>query len=596
MAPPAMPRSSQSHRSMRPSTFGGAHAGDQAAHFDRAQSRGGRAATAEGYSPSHEDGGGPRRRGRGGAHPNQEESAGLDGVDGHGHAGAEQEEDPASGHMHDDFIGSAEPLVYQAAPGQNTMVIASKLNEMSSIIRSEQEAKFSLQVRVAELCYALDERRLNDEEYRAKIVELSESQKEQQVKFTLLQEQKEIMEKSLQLAKQQLSEMYQNSDKVQAAADGPAVLSMQEKLNELTEALNQAKSQNSEHEKNLKQLVMITKESEQKRNAALEDKKRLEALLLEAKEQLLGGGPSLASGASAAAEAKRKSSLKNGPSFDGSVASGDHASRPSSSSGRPAVQAAAAAASAPRPAAASTPSPQPAAGDLRPQSAGGDRRPPPQQQQPSPAPAVVAQTTQPQPVAAPRPAAPAAAAAPVEPRQTQSAPPAAAVAVQPAKQQPSPAPAASIIEDRPKSAGSEAAAQSAVTTPAKPAGAAAPSNADIEALKAEIMKEDAFLTQVTTLRNRVKDDIKKWLDDFKAEHNREPTLQEKEPIAAKYQAYKEVMCLRIISVLKRILIAVYKQASMLKDQSSAKIKELRRMGRELISAKKGQSGGESPAN
>lgn len=387
---------------------------------------------------------------------------------------------PAAEHRTD---GEQEPILDLNIPpntaiGASSLFVAARLQDMNVLMKAERDAKFEMQTKLAELTFALDQQKFSDEELRKKINDLTEMTLEQRQKEHLLTEQRDKITQALAEAQRALKSALEDKDRETNEVIGsmldqhPDVLSLKQKVEEMQKQLETTKEQNALYEKNMKDLVKFTKDVEEKRIAAIEEKKGMESLLLEAKKQLSSMNGKLEK-TNAALEAETKN--KKEPKRTKSKSPTRDASENNESAVR--VQRIERA--------QTSPAPNMNAKKIQPSSAGGELR---------------------------------------------------------------------------ESPTADAAGNKRPSTSASSSGAGVRRNAsdisqDVALLREELQKEEAFLNQVNTLRLKVKDDISAWLVDFKNENGRDPTVEDKEAIASKYKAFKEVMyeCIRFIFAVTSVL-------------------------------------------
>jgi myosin heavy subunit len=186
-----------------------------------------------------------------------------------------------------DFASSFAPNSPDANPTAQTEKASSEsvmntLAEMNKIIRSEQDAKSEYQMRITELSFALEQKRIREEESRAKIANLEDLTKELQARQELLQEQKETVESSLRTAKEQLRRVQDVTDR----KNNSKVKALQQQIQEMNNSLQQAKTLNSEYEISLKRIGNQRRDEEDAKRVALEERDYLENALRKARADL----------------------------------------------------------------------------------------------------------------------------------------------------------------------------------------------------------------------------------------------------------------------------------------------------------------------
>jgi hypothetical protein len=377
-------------------------------------------------------------------------------------------------------------------PKESSLFISARLKDMNTLLRAEQESKYSLQAQLAQLTFELDHKKLSDEELKKQIFELSELTREQKLKQQLLMEQKDRYGSLLAAAQLQLQLKADSPESIENTA---AQDELKLKLSDMEEELRVSKSHNSEYEKNIKELMKLVKDVDSKRQAAIEDRSTLEELLNEAKSQLTSLQTKLLNVTDEATKLKIINEKLN---------------RPSSAS---VVQKTTKTVSSDPEKAASNDS------QSKIESNSAMKQP----LDTSYAIEITSNTANTNPVTSP-------------------------VVIQnstlsdsPVKERPSTTPdakntvSADNLDESESKRPSSTGASTRVQTPNKEL----PS--DIPSLRAELVKEESFLNQVTTLRKKVKEDISSWQDKFKAENNRDPSAEDRKAIAGKYKAFQEVL-------------------------------------------------------
>ena len=388
---------------------------------------------------------------------------------------------------------------------------------MNVLMKIERDSKFNLQGQLAELAFELDQKKLADEELRKKVDELLAVNQESKIKEGMLLQQKDHIANSLSEAEQRLKDMEDRMEKEKVEAiersieEHPTVRTLKRQMTDMDQQLKSSKHHNTEYEKNIKELMKFTKDVEAKRVAAIEEKNSMANLLKEAKQQLLQLQSKLekeselkkqAIAASISAkEAEKKQTATDSTQSDPPSESPAKESLPVTTASEP------------------TPEPAPKPTSMV-------------EPEPAPPPAVAEAVT-----------VDTAVAEEVAPLHVKTSPKVdnnivSDISVSPdARAMSAPSPTRSEVMIRQE------------TTPIRPttAGDPKPNLSDISenvaSLKAEFLKEDDFLKQVNTLRAKVKEDINAWLVNFKNENGRDATETDKEAIASKYKAYKEVCLL-----------------------------------------------------
>lgn len=189
------------------------------------------------------------------------------------------------------FGGNNSPDGNQIVPAESssnnsnnipTEGVMNTLAEMNKIIRSEQDAKSEYQMRITELSFALEEKRIREEEARGKIANLEDLTRELHARQELLQDQKETVEATLKTAKEQLRRVQDVSDR----KNNSKVKVLQQQIDEMNNSLQQAKSLNAEYETSLKRLANQRRDEEDAKRIALEERDYLESSLRKAKADL----------------------------------------------------------------------------------------------------------------------------------------------------------------------------------------------------------------------------------------------------------------------------------------------------------------------
>jgi hypothetical protein len=496
-------------------------------------------------------------------------------------------------------------------PGSSAQYVSSTLHDMSALMKVERASKFELQNQLAELRFSLDEKKFSDEQLKRRVDDLVKVNREQRIKEVMLLEQREAAAASLLLAREEMDgigerlRQAQSESTAEAIDAHPAMVSLKQQVHEMKHKLKNSHHHNKEYEVSIKELLEFTKEVEERRVAAVEERNDMEALLLASKAKLalvLAGGEGEEddeeedNGDDGEGEEKEQEQVKPSPAPAPAPVSAPVAAPVSAKPVSP----------APAPTPAPTPAAKPIAKPASPEApplefeisvsldaeADADYRdqhkrvaeahkqeerkeerkeekvpervaspslqspdPKPQPEKASPtmatAPSPTKQgaaeaagesTSGPAPsAAAPVPAsapAPASSSAPAQtPGQTLAAGDSEANA-----SRASTAPPSQKRESTPV----QSPAQSPVASPNKPPQISSlPSDIflpdDIPTLRSELLKEEAFLHQVHTLRTKVKEDISTWLANFKTKNGREAVAADKEAIAPKYKAFKEVI-------------------------------------------------------